>query len=626
MTQESIDLIKSKCEDQGYKKLEELGHSKLFDFIAKFTRLCDPDSIYVCSDSEVDIEYIKFRALEDKAELELKIKGHRIHFDGYNDQARDKENTKYLLPKDVDLGPYRNTIDKEKGLKEMNSLLEGIMKGRTLFVQFFCLGPRNSEFSIPAVQLTDSSYVAHSQNILYRQGYNEFKKIDELKDFFKFIHSQGELKENNTSKNIDKRRIYIDIEEDIIYSVNTQYGGNTIGHKKLAMRLAINKASEQDWLTEHMFLMGVNGPESRITYFTGAFPSLCGKTSTSMIKGERIVGDDIVYLRVKDDNVYAVNVEKGIFGIIQGINSKDDPLLWKALNSPSDIIFSNILLKEDKSVYWNGKDEDTPDKGFNYSGDWFLGKKDENSKEMLPSHPNARFTIDMKLLENIDPKLEDPKGVAISGMIYGGRDSDTWVPVEESFNWVHGIITKGASLESETTAAALGKTGVRQFNPMANLAFLSIPLSKYIENNIRFGSKLQKPPYIFSVNYFLKNQDGKFLNSIEDKAIWLKWMELRVHRDVDAIKIPTGYIPKYENLQKLFKQVLNKNYTQEDYNEQFVLRIPENFDKIERILAIYKELPDTPPILFKILEQHRQDLEDTRSQYGDYILPDKFIK
>ncbi|MEA3328615.1 MAG: phosphoenolpyruvate carboxykinase (GTP) [Candidatus Omnitrophota bacterium] len=622
--EKTLNLLKTKCMPGNFEKLVMLNNPALLDFLAKYVEICRPDKIFVSTDRPEDISFIRETAVKNDEEGKLSIDGHTVHFDGYYDQARDQKNTKFLLAKGVDLGPNIKSTDKKEGLKEIYGFLKNSMNGRMLFIQFFCLGPTNSEFSILAVQLTDSSYVAHSQDLLYRLGYEEFKKLDKPQAFFKFVHSAGELK-NGVSKNVDQRRIYIDIEEDIVYSVNTQYGGNTLGHKKLAMRLAINKASEESWLTEHMFLMGVHGPKGRVTYFTGAFPSLCGKTSTSMLKGETIVGDDIAYLRVKDAEIRAVNVEKGMFGIIQGINSKDDPIIWKALNSAGEVIFSNILVTEDNHAYWLGKNTGSPEKGFNHAGNWFRGKLDADSKEVPLSHPNARFTLGIKLLENIDPELNNPEGVAVKGIIYGGRDSDTWLPVEQSFNWKHGIITKGASLESETTAAALGKSGIRKFNPMANLAFLSIPIGKYIKNNLKFGGSITSPPLIFSVNYFLKDNKGNFINDKIDKAVWLKWMELRVHNEVGAIKTPTGYIPKYEDLKKLFKETFNKDYSQEDYIAQFTLRVPENLVKIDRIIKIYKtKVPDTPDILFKILKEQKKRLEDIKLKKGDYITPNTF--
>jgi phosphoenolpyruvate carboxykinase (GTP) len=621
-----IDILKDRLSSNGYEKLSKINNPKLHQFIAEYIELCNPKEVFVSNDTPEDIQYLRKKALENGEESQLAIKGHTVHFDNYYDQGRDKKNTGILIPKGVNLGEAIETKDRDSGLKDIREVLKDIMKGKELYILFFCLGPTNSEFSIPAVQLTDSSYVAHSETLLYRPGYAEIVKQGANARFFKFVHSQGELDERKTCKNLDKRRIFIDLENDIVYTTNTQYGGNTIGLKKLAMRLAINRGSKEGWLTEHMLVMGIHGPKNRVTYFLGAFPSLCGKTSTAMLDGETIVGDDIAYLRKKDGEVKAVNVEKGMFGIIMGVNSKDDPSQWKALTNPGEVIFSNILVTEDKQVHWIGRDGDIPPKGYNHSGEWGTGKKDAEGKEIKCSHPNARFTLSLDILDNIDPAIDDPKGVVVGGMVYGGRDSDTWVPVEEAFDWVHGIITKGASLESETTAATLGKEGVRAFNPMSNLDFLSIPIGKYVQNNLDFANGLKKLPLIFSVNYFLKDKAGNFLNEKTDKKVWYKWMELRAHNEVDAIETPTGFIPKYEDLKRLFREILKKEYTKEEYNTQFMLRIPENLAKIGRIRNIYQtKVFDTPKILFGILEEQKTRLEQAQQKYGDYITPDKFL-
>jgi len=231
----------------------------------------------------------------------------------------NKARTKILVPKGVEI-PFINTMDREKGLKEIHEIMKDIAKGKELFVCFFVLGPKNSVFTIPAVQLTDSAYVAHSEFILYRKGYEEFKRLGReakfLKfvhgreaKFLKFVHSAGELDERKTSKNIDGRRVYIDLEGETVYSANTQYGGNTIGLKKLAFRLTIKRAVEEGWLSEHMFLMRVNGPNGRRTYFTGAYPSMCGKTSTAMISWENIVGDDLAFIVDMKGEARGANVE-----------------------------------------------------------------------------------------------------------------------------------------------------------------------------------------------------------------------------------------------------------------------------------------------------------------------------
>jgi len=623
-------ILKERLSKENFEKLLAIENTAVHEFVAKYVEFCDPDSIFVSDGSPEDIKHIKEEAIASGEEKKLAIEGHTIHFDGYHDQARDRKGTRLLLPKEVDLGlgalgggESLGQIERDEGLKEIHSILKNIMKGHKLYVLFFCLGPTNSEFSIPCVQLTDSPYVAHSENLLYRQGYAEFNKLGKAARFFKFVHSEGELA-NGVSKNIDKRRIYVDIDGETVYSTNTQYGGNTIGLKKLAMRLAIKRGSEEGWLTEHMFVMGVHGPKGKLTYLTGAFPSLCGKTSTSMMMGEKIIGDDIAYLRIQDSRVRAVNVESGMFGIIQGVNSKDDPILWKALHSSGDIIFSNVLVLENDGVYWIGHDGEVPAKGVNHSGNWTPGKKDAQSKEIPPSHKNARLTLNMELLENLDQRINDPEGVEVGGIIYGGRDSDTCVPVEEAFDWTHGIITKGASLESETTAATLGKEGTREFAPMANLDFLSIPLSKYIENNIKFGSQLSNPPKVFSVNYFIK-ENGEYLTGKLYKAVWLKWMELRCNGEAQALKTPTGFIPLYDDLRKLFKNVLETNYSKDEYLKQFKLRIPEHLAKIERITAIYStKVPNSPKVVFKVLEEQRKRLEEVRKKHGDYVSPEDF--
>lgn len=618
------NILRTRLSDEHYKRLKAINNPELDRLISKYLKHCNPDSAFVSSDSPEDTQYIREEAARTGEEMVLATEGHTAHFDGYYDQARDKEQTKFLLDEEEYLGPGINWMDRKQGLKEIHTILKNIMKGHKLYILFFTLGPMNSKFSIPCVQLTDSSYVAHSEYLLYRPGYDEFIRLGRGARFFKFIHSEGRL-ENNVSKDVEKRRIYIDLQDDTVYSANTQYGGNTIGLKKLALRLAISKASKEGWLAEHMFIMGVHGPYGRVTYFAGAFPSLCGKTSTSMVEGESIIGDDIAYLREKDGELRAANVEKGIFGIIQGINSEDDPILWRVLNSTGEIIFSNILVNETGSVYWIGKDGKVPERGINHSGEWTLGKKDAEGNEIPPAHKNARFTVDMKLLENADPRLNDPEGVKIGGIIYGGRDPDTWVPVEEAFDWIHGVITKGASLESETTPASLGRVGVRMFNPMSNLDFLSITLERYIGKHLEFGTMLNKPPPIFSVNYFLRDSEGNFVNDKIDKAVWLKWMELRSHKEIEAAKTPTGLIPKHEDLKRLFKEVLDKNYSKEDYIKQFTLRVPENLAKSDRLMKTYTtDTLYTPIEVFRLLKEQRRRLLAVRKKHGDYVSPFEF--
>lgn len=618
---ETSTFLKRRIEKSEYGKLEKIDNYSVHHFIAKYINICNPKEIFVSSGNSEDLEYIRKSALMASEESKLALESHTVHFDNYRDQGRDREHTLILVSNSVKLGDKIRTGNRADRLREIHEILKDIMQNRKMYISFYSLGPKNSDFSIPCIQITDSAYVSHSENILYRQGYSEVVREDSQARVFKFIHSQGELNEQKTCNNIDKRRVYIDLEDETVFSVNSQYAGNTVGLKKLAMRLAISRASKEGWLTEHMLLMGIHGPNNRITYFSGAFPSMCGKTSTAMLEDELILGDDIAYLKKHDGSVRSVNVEKGVFGIIHGINSGDDPIQWEVLHSPVEVILSNILVKPDRSVHWTGKDGVIPEKGYNHSGDWRIGKKDENGREISCSHQNARFTASLEHFRNLDKHLNDPHGVTLSAVVYGGRDSDTWVPVEESFNWEHGIVTKGASLESETTAATLGKDGVREFNPMSNLDFLSIPVDRYIQNNLDFGKNLSNPPIIFAVNYFQRNENGGFLTDKTDKKVWFKWMELRVHKDVRAIKTPTGLIPIYQDLKSLFKKVLNHDYPEKNYEQQFKVKVPENLAKIERITQIYKEMSDVPDTIFSIFESQKTRLKDAQEKFGDHISP-----
>ena len=604
------------------EKLKNLNNEHIIAKVKEAIELCKPAKVTVITDSKEDIAYVRELALSIGEEKELRMEGHTIHFDGYYDQARDEGHTKYLLSEEVNWGLGVNYIEKDKGLKEIFSFLDGSMAGKEMLIRFFSLGPTDSIFSLKALQITDSAYVAHSEDLLYRQGYEEFKKLNGSPNFFFFLHSAGRL-ENGVSVDIDKRRIYIDLEENRVYSVNNQYAGNSLGLKKLAFRLAINKAQNEGWLAEHMFIMGVHGPKDRVTYFTGAYPSACGKTSTAMIPGQSVVGDDIAYLKKINGAVRAVNVENGIFGIIRDVNPQDDPLIYQALITPRELIFSNVLIN-DGIPYWLGMGKDTPDKGINHSGEWTEGKKDKQDQEITCSHKNARYTIKLSALENIDPKANDPTGVPVQAIIYGGRDSDTTIPVVESLGWPHGVFL-GATVESETTSATIGAQGVRKHNPMANLDFVPVPFKTYIENHLKFAQGLKEVPKIYATNYFLKDESGNYLNSKLDKKVWVLWAEGRVHHEFEAIETPVGRIPKYEDLKRLFIRELNKDYTKAEYLQQFSLRVTKYLEKMERMNKIFENI-EMPAAFTKELKAQTERLKGTKAKFGENIIsPSAFL-
>lgn len=621
------DLLKSKMDDAAYAKLTALDNQKLYDFVGQFVEHCEPEKVYLFDDSEEDYAFIRNMVLEKGEEKKLAKEGQTIHWDGYGDQARDKANTKFLIKKEkLEEMKSLNSVEYEEGLSEVMGIAKGIMKGKEAIVKLFVEAPANSAFTRACAQITDSWYVTHSECILYRGGYEHFKKMSEKDDFYRFIHSAGQLDDRGCTVNLDKRRIYMDMEGRIIYSMNDQYAGNSVGLKKHAMRLAIYEAGQQkDWLCEHMFIMNcVNNEKNRKTVFAGAYPSACGKTSTAMIPGEEIIGDDIAYFRIIDGEFRAANVEQGMFGIIKDVNEKDDPVIFENLQKPQELIFSNVLAGPDNNPYWLGMGVDTPKEGSNHSGEgWTEGKKDAKGNVITLSHANARYTMPLAYLDNCSvEQLHDPAGVVVSGILYGGRDSDTTVPVEESPSWEDGIVIKACTIESETTAATLGAQGVRKPSPMANLDFVSYPLGQYVINNIEFGKKAKETPKIFSTNYFLRTKDGDFCTSKLAKKVWLHWAEGRVHGEFEALDTPTGKIPLYADLAALFKSLLGEDYAEEDYTYQFTFRTTKWIEKLQRSIEWFKSMDaNMPASVIKVWEDKIAELENVKSKYGDEIKP-----
>jgi len=618
-------LLRQKMSAESYRKLLELDNLKLFEFIGEYAELCEPDSVYMCDDSDEDAEYIRKNSLGLREERPLAKEGHTIHYDGFNDQGRAPGATKNLVSKE--LVPLMGALlakERQEGLAEVRGILKGIMKGKQAIVKLSCEGPTHSPFSIACVQMTDSFYVCHSEELLYRRGYEHFRRMEHKDKFFRFVHGAGRLDEFGNCIDLDKRRIYQDMEDFIVFSTNNQYAGNSVGLKKHAMRLAIKLSGTEGWLCEHMFVMSVqNEKKGRSTNFCGAFPSACGKTATAMLPGEKIIGDDIAYFRNINGEFRAVNVENGIFGIIKDVNVADDPLIFKTLNTAGpEIIFSNVLTGPDNQPYWLGMGVNHPDHGRNFSGDWFEGKPDEEGNPIPLAHSNARYTLRLGYLENIDPAYNDGNGVLVRGIIYGGRDSNTSVPIEESADWESGILLKACTLESETTSATIGLEGVLAPQPMANLDFISYPIGEYVRNNIRFVEGMKQVPRIYAVNYFLKDGKGNFLTHKLAKKVWLHWAEQRIYDEVDAYRTPLGFIPRYEDLKSLFKEILQEDFPGELYQELFKFRIDAWTAKLERALRFYKRTaPDCPQEYRRMWRSTLQKLEGLKDEFGPFIAP-----
>ena len=618
-------LFESKMDATSLQKLAAINNDQVDEFVAYAIELCEPDSVFVGDDSDMDASYCRMRAIDGQEESQLATNGHTVHFDGYFDQARKKDVTKYLVPADETLDPNLNQVEREEGLAEIEGMQRGAYKGRLMYVRFFCLGATDSAFAIPCLQITDSAYVVHSEELLYRRGYEEFKRqsaADPNFEFFRYRHATGEVDERMTSKNYEDNRVYMDHTRNTVLSVNTQYAGNTVGLKKLSLRLAIRKADREGWLAEHMFIMRCNGPKGRETYLAGAYPSACGKTATAMLPGENIVGDDLAYFKVIDGEFRACNVEAGIFGIITDVNADDDPVIWDVLHRPGEVVFGNLCVKDGKP-YWLGMSEETPVAGANYASDeWTEGMVGPDGNVTTLSHKNARYTVQMRDLENADPDWDNKQGLPIGGIIYGGRDSDTTVPVEESKSFADGIVLKAATLESETTSATLGQEGVRRIDPMANLDFISYPLGEYVQNNLDFVKGMKAEPKVFSTNYFLLDENKKFCTSKLAKKVWLHWAEGRIHGDFEAYETPTGFIPKYADLKKLFSSLLDEDYLESEYTYQFTFRCDKWTAKLDRAAAWYQDMdPNTPQSVKDVWEKEKAHIEAAKAKYGANIEP-----
>jgi len=613
-------ILESKLGPGSLRKLLALNNTPLNEIIADAIIKFQPDSVFVSTGSPEDLDRVREQAIRLGEEKGLILSGHTIHYDGYEDQGRDPVNTKFLVSGGTSLGSALNSVDRQEGLDEIDRIMNGIMRGKEMIVSFYSLGPLGTEFAIPCLQITDSYYVAHSEDILYRSGYGLFKNEKGTEKFFVFLHSAGALV-NGVSLDIDLRRMFIDLEKNFVYSVNTQYAGNTVAAKKLAHRLAIRKAAEEDWLSEHFFISAVPSyEEGKVTYIAGAFPSWCGKTSTAMLFN--IVGDDLAHVRKKDGKVYAANVEKGIFGVIKDVNPEDDPYCHELLVRPGEVIFSNVL-EADGRPYWQGMGKvDVPSEGYNHSDLWSQGKKDDKGKLIPVSHDNARFCVALEGIENYD----STQVVELKGIVYGGRSSKRPVPVSQSYGWVHGVFY-GASIESEPTAATVGGSSAKVIiNPMANTEFLSIPIGKYLEKHVQFAKELKEPPRIFYVNYFLRDEAGEFLNTKMDKKVWIRWIERRINGKMGAYATPIGFIPRYEDLAEFFERELGASYSQDQYKLQFVMRVPELLEKLEIVEKFYqKETSIVPKEILEMIDAQKGSLLEAQKRYGDdHISPFKF--
>jgi|GEM_PF-24820 len=535
-----------------------IGNKYVLDWIEKMNDLCKPDKIVFCDGSEEEKMRLQAEAFEDENErlIELnreELPGCALHRTAVNDVARTEHLTYICTTRKEDAGPTNNWMSPDDAYKELGGYFDGSMKGRTMYVVPFIMGVPGSQFNKIGVELTDSIYVVLNMRIMTQMGDIAWKELGNSDEFTKCLHGKADL-------DMDKRRICHFPEDNTIWSVNSGYGGNVLlGKKCLALRIASYMGRRDGWMAEHMLIMGIENPQGEIFYIAAAFPSACGKTNLAMLippdpmKGYKIwtLGDDIAWMRVGDDGrLWAVNPEAGFFGVVPGTNSKTNPNAVKMIKR--NTIFTNVLLKEDKTVWWEGADEDPPARGINWRGEpWnpMFGKYDKR----YAAHPNSRFTAPISQCPAVSPESTNPKGVPISAIIFGGRRPSVAPLVYESFNWQHGVFV-GASMASETTIAQIGEVGILRRDPMAMLPFCGYNMGDYFAHWLKIGKNLKTPPRIFHVNWFGTDtrddsEKAKFLwRGFGENLRVLEWIVKRCAGSANAKKTPIGYMPTKDAL------------------------------------------------------------------------------
>jgi phosphoenolpyruvate carboxykinase (GTP) len=529
-------------------------HKELQHWVKDCAELCKPDRIVWCDGSPAEKERLEKEACKTGELIKLnqkKLPGCIYHRTAQNDVARTEHLTYICSKNKHDAGPTNNWMSPEDGYKKAGEIFKGSMKGRTMYVIPFSMGPVGSPFSKIGVELTDSIYVVLNMRIMTRMGKPVLELLEKTSgDFTRCLHGKADL-------DVNRRLILHFPEDNTIWSVGSGYGGNVLlGKKCLSLRIGSYLGQTEGWMAEHMLIMGIEDPSGAITYIAAAFPSACGKTNLAMLlppeglkrKGYRIwtVGDDIAWMRIDTDGkLWAVNPEYGLFGVAPGTNTRTNPNIMAAVKK--DTIYTNVLLKKDKTVWWEGGDPPVPAEGTNWQGKpWKPGLVDENRQPMLAAHPNARFTVPIQNVPSITNRLEHHHGVPISALIFGGRRARLAPLVYEAFDWQHGVFV-GATMASERTAAQFGAQGEVRRDPMAMLPFCGYNMGDYFKHWLEMGKKMARAPKIFHVNWFKKNDKGEFLwPGFGDNLRVLEWIISRCRGEVEAEKTPIGFLP-HEN-------------------------------------------------------------------------------
>ncbi|HEX4299794.1 MAG TPA: phosphoenolpyruvate carboxykinase (GTP) [Gammaproteobacteria bacterium] len=511
----------------------------LADWVADVARHTQPDRVQWCDGSRAEYDKLVAEMLQSGLLLELDQKTHPkcyLHRSNPSDVARVEHLTFVCTKVEEDAGPNNHWMAPAEAHARIDALFQGCMKGRTLYVIPYCMGPVDSPLARCGVEISDSPYVAANMSIMTRMGTPALKRIEREGKFVKGLHSTGDL-------NPERRFIMHFPEELSIKSFGSGYGGNALlGKKCHALRIASWQAKSEGWLAEHMLIVGIENPQGETHYVAAAFPSSCGKTNLAMLippasqKGWKVwtVGDDICWMTVgKDGRLWAINPEAGYFGVVPGTNAKTNRNAYEMIRH--DTIFTNVGVTAENEPWWEGLKEGTP------VTDW--QGRPYDGKHGPAAHPNSRFTVSAKQNPSYSPHSEDPQGVPISALIFGGRRADVAPLVYEARDWNHGVLV-GASVASETTAAATGKVGVVRRDPMAMKPFCGYNFADYWAHWLSFGSRSTNLPKIFHVNWFRQDADGKFMwPGFGENLRVLHWILDRCAGKAEAVETPIGFVP-----------------------------------------------------------------------------------